>query len=69
MNAPRTKTAAEDAAWAAEPEVRLSREVEAEIIEAMAEFDRGEYIELTREQLEHAATTGEWPWPEDESRG
>lgn len=38
-------------------------------VEAMAEFDRGEYIELTREQLDHAARTGEWPWAEDESRG
>jgi len=34
----------------------------------MAEFDRGEYIELTVEQLEHCAATGESPWP-DESLG
>ena len=35
----------------------------------IAEFDRGEYVELSREQLDHAASTGAWPWAEDESRG
>jgi hypothetical protein len=29
----------------------------------MDEFDRGDYIELTVEQLEHCAATGESPWP------
>ena len=29
---------------------------------------RGDYIELTFEQLEHCAATGESPWP-DESHG
>jgi hypothetical protein len=33
----------------------------------MADFDRGEYIELTVDQLEHCAATEESPWP-DESR-
>jgi len=50
-------------------DVQVSAELEAEIVAGIAEFDRGEYIELTREQLDHAATTGEWPWAEDESRG
>jgi hypothetical protein len=50
-------------------EVRVSPELEAELLEAMAEIDRGEYIELTFEQLDHAAATGEWPWPDDESLG
>ena len=65
--APRARTAAEEAAWAAEREVRVSPELEAELVAAMEEIDRGEYIELTREQLDRAAETGEWPWPEDES--
>lgn len=50
-------------------EVRVSPELEAELLEAMAEIDRGEYVELTLEQLDHAAATGEWPWPDDESLG
>jgi len=39
-----------------------------EILQAMEEFERGDYIELTVEQLEHCAATGDSPWP-DESRG
>jgi hypothetical protein len=41
--------------------------VEREILRAIEEFERGDYIELTVEQLEHCAATGESPWP-DESR-
>jgi hypothetical protein len=33
----------------------------------MDDFERGDYIELTVEQLERCAATGESPWP-DESR-
>lgn len=39
----------------------------AEILAAEADFERGDYIELTVEQLEHCAATGESPWPHDES--
>lgn len=39
-----------------------------EILAAEADFERGDYIELTVEQLEHCAATGESPWPDDESR-
>ena len=42
-------------------------DLEHELLQAMEEFERGEYIELTVEQLEHCAATGESPWP-DESR-
>ena len=59
--------------------VRVSQDVDApaagdesdllaEILAAEAEFERGDYIELTREQLAHAVETGEFPWP-DESLG
>lgn len=66
-NAPRTRdTAAKAISESAD--VRVSPELEAEIVAGLAEFDRGEYVELTREQLDHAANTGEWPWPADESR-
>ena len=48
--------------------VKAAPDLEQELLQAMAEFDRGEYIELTVEQLEHCAATGESPWP-DESLG
>ena len=43
-------------------------ELEQELLQAMKEFETGEYIELTVEQLEHCAATGASPWP-DASRG
>ncbi len=67
MKAPGVRSAAEEAAWAAELEIEVSPELEAELVAGMGEFDRGDYVELTREQLDHAAETGEWPWPETES--
>jgi hypothetical protein len=42
--------------------------VERELLQAMEDFERGDYVELTIEQLEHCAATGESPWP-DESPG
>jgi hypothetical protein len=39
-----------------------------EILAAEADFERGDYIELTPEQLRRAIETGESPWP-DESLG
>jgi hypothetical protein len=42
-------------------------DLERELLQAMEDFERGDYIELTVEQLEHCAATGESPWP-DESR-
>jgi hypothetical protein len=48
--------------------VQADPELEQELIRAMEEFERGEYIELTVEQLKHCAATGESPW-RDESRG
>ena len=41
--------------------------LERELLQAMQDFERGDFIELTVEQLEHCAATGESPWP-DESR-
>ncbi|MBX3231384.1 MAG: hypothetical protein KIT84_10600 [Labilithrix sp.] len=67
-NAPRARDAVAKAI-SGSGDVKVSPALEAEIVAGIAEFDRGEYIELTREQLDHAASTGEWPWAEDESRG
>lgn len=39
-----------------------------EILASEADFERGDYIELTLEQLEQCAATGDSPWPDDESR-
>jgi hypothetical protein len=39
-----------------------------EILAAEADFERGDYIDLTPEQLKRAIEMGESPWP-DESLG
>jgi len=48
--------------------VEADPDLERELLRAMEDFERGAYIELTVEQLEHCAATGESPWP-DESHG
>ena len=47
---------------------RTQAELDAELRAAIEDIERGDYIELTPEQLERCITTGESPWP-DESRG
>jgi hypothetical protein len=47
--------------------VAADPDLERELIQAEQDFDTGDYLELTVEQLEHCAATGESPWP-DESR-
>ena len=37
----------------------------AEILSAEADFERGDYIDLTPEQLARAIETGESPWPDE----
>lgn len=37
----------------------------AEILAAEAEFESGDYIELTPEQLRRAIEMGESPWPDE----
>ena len=48
--------------------VEADPDLERELVRAMEDFERGDYIELTVEQLQHYAATGESPWP-DESHG
>ena len=43
-------------------------DLERELLGAVAEIERGEFIELSPEQLERCIADGEWPWP-DESPG
>ena len=40
-------------------------DLEQELLQAMQDFERGDYIELTVEQLERCAATGESPWPDE----
>jgi|HubBroStandDraft_1064217.scaffolds.fasta_scaffold3231563_1 hypothetical protein len=47
---------------------QASPELKRELLEAVAEIDRGECIELSPEQLELCIVDGAWPWP-DESPG
>ena len=37
----------------------------AEIRSAEADFERGDYIDLTPEQLARCIETGEFPWPDE----
>jgi hypothetical protein len=46
----------------------LPPDLEDELRSAAEDFERGDYIELTDEQLDRCIATGESPWP-DESRG
>jgi hypothetical protein len=41
--------------------VHASAEDEADIRTALAELDRGDGVELTADELQHWAETGEWP--------
>jgi hypothetical protein len=39
--------------------------LERALLQAEQDFDTGDYIELTADQLEHCAATGESPWPDE----
>jgi hypothetical protein len=43
-------------------------ELEEELLRAEADFEHGDFIELSSEELDHCIQTGESPWPDD-SRG
>jgi hypothetical protein len=47
---------------------RVPPELEDELRRAAEDFERGDYLEVTVEQLHRSVTTGESPWP-DASRG
>ena len=42
-------------------------DLQAEIREAIAAIESGDFITPTREQLDRWATTGEPPWPDESS--
>lgn len=42
-----------------------SPELAAELREGIAQLERGEYIELTPEMMDHWEKTGEFPWSEE----
>jgi hypothetical protein len=53
------------------PATKPVRDLPADLVEelhsAMSDFERGDFIELSDEQLARCIATGESPWP-DESR-
>ena len=55
------------AAEAVIPDAGAAPSLEDELRSAEQDFENGDYIELTREQLDHCVATGDSPWP-DESR-
>jgi hypothetical protein len=59
---PGTDAAVRDAA---PPTRRITPdELEAELRQAIEDIERGDYIELTDEQLARCIATGESPWPD-----
>jgi hypothetical protein len=42
-------------------------ELEIELRQAEDDFERGDYIELTVEELDECIAAGKWPWPDESS--
>jgi|HubBroStandDraft_1064217.scaffolds.fasta_scaffold01285_11 hypothetical protein len=42
-------------------------DLEEELRQAEQDFARGDFIELTIEQLDRCVAAGEWPWPDESS--
>lgn len=42
-------------------------ELEDELRQAEADFARGDFIEVTLEELDRCIAAGEWPWPDESS--
>ncbi|NUO53057.1 MAG: hypothetical protein HOV80_29775 [Polyangiaceae bacterium] len=53
-----TRTAAAEVVQASQ-----QAELEEEIRQAEAEFARGEFIDVTVDDLDRALVEGKWPWP------
>jgi len=46
----------------------MQAELENELGQAEDEFARGDFIELTIEELDRAIAAGVWPWPDGSSK-
>jgi len=46
----------------------MQAELENELRQAEDEFARGDFIELTIEELDRAIAAGVWPWPDGSSK-
>ncbi len=42
-------------------------ELQEELREAEEDFARGDFIELTIDELDRCVAAGEWPWPDESS--
>jgi len=42
-------------------------ELEEELRQADADFARGDFIDITLDELDRCIAAGEWPWPEESS--
>ena len=47
---------------AVKPHTTLQAELEEELRQAEDDFARGDYVELTVEELDRCIAAGEWPW-------
>jgi hypothetical protein len=50
-------------AAATSPEMTMQAELEEELRQAEEDFARGDFIELTVEELDRCIAEGRWPWP------
>jgi hypothetical protein len=46
----------------------LEAELEEELRQAEEDFERGDFIELTVEELDRCIAAGEWPWQRESSK-
>ncbi len=42
-------------------------ELEEELRQADADFARGDFIDITLDELDRCIAAGQWPWPEESS--
>jgi hypothetical protein len=49
-------------------EALLQAELAKELRQAEDDFARGNFIEVTIEELDRCMAAGEWPWPDESSR-
>jgi hypothetical protein len=45
----------------------LQAEIQEELRQAEADFARGDFVELTIEELDRCIAAGEWPWQDESS--
>jgi transcription elongation GreA/GreB family factor len=50
------------------PDAAMQAELEDELRQAEQDFARGDFIEVTIDELDRCIAAGQWPWPEESSK-